>query len=109
METDNVTPKSKRTFLDKSITTRELIFLLALVFCVSPLISPPEALLLGLVIAQFIGHPYLHLNHKATHILLQASVVGLGFNMNVTTALQAGKTGLWLTVASIFGTLILGT
>jgi len=109
METDNVTPKSKRTFLDRSITTRELIFLLALVFCVSPLISPPVALLLGLVIAQFIGHPYLHLNHKATHILLQAAVVGLGFNMNVTTALQAGKSGLWLTVASIFGTLIIGT
>ena len=119
METDNVTPNSKRTFLDKSlartkfsrkgITTRELIFLLALVFCVSPLISPPIALLLGLIIAQFIGHPYLHLNHKATHVLLQASVVGLGFKMNVTTALHAGKDGLLLTVVSIFGTLIIGT
>ncbi|OQP44651.1 hypothetical protein A4H97_09810 [Niastella yeongjuensis] len=109
METDNVTPQRKRTFLDRTISTRELIFLLALVFCVSPLISPPVALLLGLVIAQFIGHPYLHLNHKATHILLQASVVGLGFNMNVTTALHAGKDGLWLTVGSIIGTLILGT
>lgn len=108
METDNVTPNSKRTFLDRSISTRELIFLLALVFCVSPLISPPVALLLGLVIAQFIGHPYLHLNHKATHILLQASVVGLGFNMNVTTALHAGKNGLLLAIASIFGTLIVG-
>jgi uncharacterized integral membrane protein (TIGR00698 family) len=118
METDNVTRNSKRTFLDKSlartkfsragITTRELIFLLALVFCFSPLISPPVALLLGLVIAQFVGHPYLHLNHKATHILLQAAVVGLGFNMNVTTALHAGKDGLLLTVASIFGTLITG-
>lgn len=117
METDNITPTGKK-FLDKSIartrfsragiTTRELIFLLALVFCISPLIAPPVALLLGLVIAQFIGHPYLHLNHKATHILLQASVVGLGFNMNVTAALHAGKSGLLLTVASIFGTLIIG-
>ena len=94
--------------LDKSITTRELIFLLAFVFCLSPLISPPIALLMGLVIAQFIGHPYLHLNHKATHILLQVSVVGLGFGMNVTSALKAGSTGILFTVVSIIGTLLTG-
>ena len=100
--------KSPKQLLDRSITTRELIFLLALVFCLSPLISPPVALLMGLVIAQFIGHPYLHLNHKATHILLQVSVVGLGFGMNVTNALQAGKEGVIFTIISIIGTLIIG-
>nr|WP_227873986.1 putative sulfate exporter family transporter [Flavobacterium nackdongense] len=78
------------------------------VLCLSPLISPPIALLMGLVIAQFIGHPYLNLNHKATHILLQVSVVGLGFGMNVHSALQAGKEGFTLTIISIIGTLILG-
>ncbi|MBP7212589.1 putative sulfate exporter family transporter, partial [bacterium] len=77
--------KGFKNLLDKSITTREVIFLLAVVLCLSPLISPPIALLMGLIIAQFIGHPYLHLNHKATHILLQVSVVGLGFGMNVTS------------------------
>ena len=102
------TKKSPKQLLDRSITTRELIFLLALVFCLSPLISPPVALLMGLVIAQFIGHPYLHLNHKATHILLQVSVVGLGFGMNVTNALQAGKEGVIFTIISIIGTLIIG-
>lgn len=98
----------KKGLLDKSITTREVIFLLAVVFCLSPLISPPIALLMGLVIAQFIGHPYLHLNHKATHILLQVSVVGLGFGMNVTSAMKAGKEGILFTIVSIFGTLIIG-
>jgi uncharacterized integral membrane protein (TIGR00698 family) len=63
---------------------------------------------MGLVIAQFIGHPYLHLNHKATHLLLQISVVGLGFGMNVSSALQAGKEGLVFTIASIVGTLVIG-
>jgi uncharacterized integral membrane protein (TIGR00698 family) len=63
---------------------------------------------MGLVIAQFVGHPYLHLNHKATHLLLQISVVGLGFGMNVTSALHAGSQGLWFTVASITGTLFFG-
>ena len=99
-------PKSK--ILDRTITTRELIFLLAFVFCLSPLITPPIALLMGLIIAQFIGHPYLHLNHKATHILLQISVVGLGFGMNVNHAMKAGKEGILFTVISIVGTLAIG-
>lgn len=103
-----LTAKQGNSFLNRSITTREVIFLLAVVFCLSPLITPPVALLMGLVIAQFVGHPYLHLNHKATHILLQVSVVGLGFGMNVTSALKAGKEGILFTVFSIIGTLITG-
>ena len=70
--------------------------------------SPAIALLLGLLVAQTIGHPYLHLNNKATHVLLQASVVGLGFGMNVNTALQAGKQGILFTIVSIAGTLLMG-
>ncbi|WP_374361152.1 YeiH family protein [Cloacibacterium sp.] len=100
--------KGFKNLLDKSITTREVIFLLAVVLCLSPLISPPIALLMGLIIAQFIGHPYLHLNHKAAHILLQVSVVGLGFGMNVTSALKAGKEGILFTIVSIIGTLVIG-
>jgi len=103
---DSKQPKSK--ILDRTITTREVIFLLAFVFCLSPLITPPIALLMGLIIAQFIGHPYLHLNHKATHILLQISVVGLGFGMNFNNAMKAGKEGILFTVISIIGTLIIG-
>ncbi len=99
----------KKGLLDRSITTREVIFLLAVVFCLSSLISPPIALLMGLVIAQFIGHPYLRLNHKATHILLQVSVVGLGFGMNVGSALKAGKEGVLFTIVSIISTLTIGS
>ena len=97
-----------QNLLNRSITTRELIFFCAVVLCLSPYISPPAALLMGIAVAQFIGHPYLHLNHKATHILLQVSVVGLGFGMNVTSALKAGKEGIVFTIISIFGTLTLG-
>lgn len=103
-----VVQKKAKNLLDRSITTREVIFLMAVVFCLSPLITPPIALLMGLIIAQFIGHPYLHLNHKATHILLQVSVVGLGFGMNVTSAMKAGKEGILFTIVSIIGTLIIG-
>ena len=99
-------PKTK--FFDSNITTRQLVFVIFLVLCLTPWMSPPMALLLGLVVAQFIGHPFLHLNQKATSLLLQFSVVGLGFGMNVTSALKAGKEGVLFTVVSITGTLLLG-
>lgn len=84
-------PQSTRRLLEYRFSTRQLIFVGALGLCLTPSVSPPLALILGLVIAQFIGHPYLHLNHKVTHWLLQASVVELGFGMNVHSALQAGN------------------
>ncbi len=94
--------------LDYRFTTRQLLFIGASLLCLTPFLSPPLALLLGLLVAQFIGHPYLHLNSKATHWLLQASVVGLGFGMNAHSAVQAGKEGILLTVASIAGVLTVG-
>lgn len=50
----------------------------------------------------------MNLNHIATHILLQVSVVGLGFGMNVNNALKAGKEGFILTIVSIIGTIVIG-
>ncbi|WP_261387841.1 hypothetical protein [Chitinophaga pinensis] len=47
----------RKHFLDRSITTREVIFVLALALCMTPWVSAPLALLGGLIIAQFIGHP----------------------------------------------------
>lgn len=104
-----VKPEQKKKFLDRSITTRELLFLILMVLCLTPFIGPPVALLMGLVVAQTLKHAFLHLNQKATHLLLQVSVVGLGFGMNVHSALQAGREGVLFTIASITGTLLLGT
>jgi uncharacterized integral membrane protein (TIGR00698 family) len=84
------------------------IFVLILILCLFPIISAPIALLLGLVVANVFGHPFLHLNHKATSVLLQISVVGLGFGMNVNSALNTGKEGFLFTVFSILTTLVLG-
>jgi uncharacterized membrane protein YadS len=77
-------------------------------FCLTPLATPPLALLLELFVALFVGHPFLQLNHKATHFLLQMSVVGLGFGMDAATAVRAGKEGFLFTVFSIAGTLASG-
>lgn len=87
---------------------KKIIFLLAVLSCLTPYITPPLALLMGLSLSLLIGNPYLHLNHKATGLLLKISVVGLGFGMNLSSALKAGSEGFLFTVISICGTLLLG-
>lgn len=87
---------------------KKVIFILVVFACLTPWVTPPLALVLGLFIALFVGHPFLHLNHKATHLLLQVSVVGLGFGMNAASALRAGREGFLFAVASIAGTLGFG-
>lgn len=103
-----LTPEAAGLIFPVNFNTQKVIFIICIAICLTPFISPVIALLMGLAIAQFTGHPYLHLNHKATNLLLQISVVGLGFGMNVHSALQAGKEGVLFTIASITGTLVFG-
>lgn len=106
MKTNSI---SKPYFIRINTTLQQVIFVLLLFLCLFPVISPPIALLLGLVVGNLSGHPFLHLNHKATNILLQVSVVGLGFRMNVHSAVSAGKEGFLFTIGSIIATITLGS
>lgn len=72
------------------------------------LISPPGALALGILLALTVGNPYAKKSAKLTKYLLQASVVGLGFGMDLQKVVAAGRTGLLFTIATITGTLLLG-
>jgi uncharacterized membrane protein YadS len=90
------------------VTLRQVVFGLLLFFCLTPWASPPIALALGLALAQALGNPFAAHTKAFTSKLLQFSVVGLGFGMNAHAAVQAGKEGILFTVASIFGTLMLG-
>lgn len=71
-------------------------------------VSPPVALFSGLIFALVFGQAYPSFNQKMSKKLLQWSVVGLGFGMNVTEALQSGKDGMIFTIISVFGTLAIG-
>lgn len=84
------------------------IFIILVILCLFPFVEPPVALLAGFILSFTIGHPFIHLNSKATKILLQASVVGLGFGMNIYDAMAVGKEGLIFTVSSIALTLAFG-
>lgn len=70
--------------------------------------SPPIALFLGLVFALAFGEAFPKFNKKASKLLLQYSVVGLGFGMNLQASLQSGKEGMLFTIVSVFGTLLIG-
>ncbi|MEO7977273.1 putative sulfate exporter family transporter [Flavobacterium sp.] len=92
-----------------SLYFQQIVFVGVIVLCLFSIISPPIALLSGVVLVNVFGNPFLAFNHKAITFLLQFSVVGLGFGMNASSAISAGKEGFLLTVFSIFSTLVFGT
>ena len=71
-------------------------------------VTPPVALFLGLVFALLCGQAYPKFNKKVSKKLLQYSVVGLGFGMNLYASLASGKEGMMFTVISVIGTMLIG-
>ncbi|MCA1919538.1 MAG: putative sulfate exporter family transporter [Flavobacterium piscis] len=94
--------------IEVNLYLQQAIFALIIALCLFSIISPPIALLLGVVMVNVFGNPFVAFNHIAITYLLQFSVIGLGFGMNATAAISAGKEGFILTIFSIFSTLILG-
>jgi uncharacterized integral membrane protein (TIGR00698 family) len=84
----------------------KLIFFAGLV--ISCFVSPPIALLLGLGFGLTLTHPYSKGARKLSRWLLQGSVVGLGFGMNLHQVIRAGRTGFLYTLLSITFVLIAG-
>jgi uncharacterized integral membrane protein (TIGR00698 family) len=87
---------------------KKIIYIALVIFCLTPFTSSPISLLIGIIFAVLLGNPFENITHKYIHLLLQISIVGLGFGLNINEALQAGKSGLLLTVASITSVLVLG-
>lgn len=75
---------------------------------ISAWVTPPVALFLGLAFALLCGQAHPKFNKKVSKYLLQYSVVGLGFGMNVQASLASGKEGMEFTILSVVGTLIIG-
>lgn len=88
--------------------TQKVIFILGLLFALSPFATPPVALAVGLVFGLFFVHPYLKKSQKFSKTLLQICVVGLGFGMNLQEVLKAGKSGFFYTALSIAFALSVG-
>jgi uncharacterized integral membrane protein (TIGR00698 family) len=85
-----------------------VVFIVALLVSASGFISPPVALAMGLVFGLAFPHPYGEEAKKFSRFLLQASVVGLGFGMNLHQVVQAGRSGFIYTMLGISFALLAG-
>jgi uncharacterized integral membrane protein (TIGR00698 family) len=84
------------------------IFFIGLILCASGLVSPPVALAGGLIYGFSFVHPF-HLDaRRLSGFLLKASVVGLGFGMDLQQVFQAGRSGFVYTAAGIGFAMLLG-
>ena len=86
----------------------KVVFLFGLAIAASGLVSPPVALALGLVFGFTFPHPFDQSAKKLSRYLLQASVVGLGFGMNLHDVIRAGRSGFLYTVLGISFTMAVG-
>ena len=84
----------------------QLLFLALAVLSFSPLISPPIALLFGILFVNIFGKVL----ETDTFVkkLLQYSIIGLGFGINLNTAIEAGSQGFLFTVSTIALVMIFG-
>lgn len=86
-----------------------LPFWLGGALCLSPWITSPSALVMGFLIAS-LGWVPAHIPiAKLTKKLLAYSIVGLGFGIPLQQALTVTSDGIGLILATICGTLVIGT
>jgi uncharacterized integral membrane protein (TIGR00698 family) len=83
-------------------------FFIGMILAAGGLLSPPLALVVGTVYGLTSEHPY-HLDaQRLSRLLLQASVVALGFGIPLAEVVRAGRSGFLYTAASIAFAITLG-
>jgi len=107
MKNVEITNKEKGTENKGGLVTK-VIYLLLVACCCTPYVSPPIALFSGLILALTIGAPFSNSNKFISKYLLQISVVGLGFGMNLLDSVKAGSDGMFFTMFSVVSVLFIG-
>ena len=85
------------------------IFFLLLILSATGFISAPIALFAGIIFGLAFLHPYAVDSRELAKFLLQASVVALGFGMNLHEVLKAGRSGFIYTALGISFALLAGS
>jgi len=94
--------------MKKFIQYQSIILLGIIVVIFLGYINAGIALLIGLFLALSVGNPIRHHTQKWAGFLLKASVIGLGFGLNLKALWVTTQQGLGLTVLTIFSALTLG-
>lgn len=84
-----------------------LLFTLVL-FCLFPYVKPALGLILGICFGLIVGNPWNRITDLSNKYLLQISVVGLGFNLDIKHVLEEGLNAVWFTISAIALTMLVG-
>lgn len=84
------------------------IFFVGLLIAASGIVSPPIALALGILFGFTVEHPFPSESSSLAKLLLQLSVIALGFGMNLKQVVHAGRSGFIYTAVSISLAIALG-
>jgi len=91
----------------KSLIVKTLFFA-GLIISASGFISPPVALTAGILFGLSVAHPLPADSRDLSRFLLQASVVALGFGMDLHEVIKAGRSGFLYTALGISFALVVG-
>jgi uncharacterized integral membrane protein (TIGR00698 family) len=84
------------------------LFFVGLLLATSGVVSPAIALAGGMAFGFTVEHPFRNESSSLAKLLLQASVVALGFGMNLKQVVHAGRSGFLYTAVSITCAMLLG-
>ena len=88
--------------------TGKNLFFIDMILAASGILSPPLALIAGIAYGMTLQHPY-HLDaQRLSRLLLQASVVALGFGIPLAEVMRVGRSGVLYTAGSIAVAIALG-
>jgi uncharacterized integral membrane protein (TIGR00698 family) len=88
--------------------SRTALFFVGIILAAAGILSPPMALVAGLVFGLAVAHPLPKEGQSVAKFLLQASVVMLGFGMNLGEVIHAGRAGFLYTALGLTFALLLG-
>ncbi|WP_114206076.1 YeiH family protein [Acidisarcina polymorpha] len=84
------------------------IFFIGLLLAASGIVSPPVALAVGILFGFTVEHPFPAESSSLAKLLLQLSVIALGFGMNLKQVIHAGRSGFLYTAISITAAMAVG-
>lgn len=92
----------------KQINFKTIIFIAFALLCLLPKVSTPIALAAGILFSLVFSNPIPKLASSWSKILLQISVVGLGFGIGIMQVLREGGNSIVYTIIGIAFTIIVG-
>lgn len=86
----------------------KIIYILLIIFCLTPIVSSALALFMGITFALLLGNPYQKFSLNISKHLLKASIIGLGGGINLTIIAHEGLKSIPYTIIGILGVIFLG-